>query len=128
MRQESTRTAVTKTLIELAEKDPEIVLVCSDSMLVIKGKPFVERFPDRYFDVGIAEQNAVCCAAGLAACGFTPFMTTYAGFITMRACEQVRTFLAYPGLNVKMIGANGGIAAGEREGVGIGDGIKAAGV
>jgi len=117
MRHESTRTAVTKALIELAEKDPEIVLVCSDSILVIKGNPFVERFPDRYFDVGIAEQNAVCCAAGLAACGFTPFMATYAGFITMRACEQVRTFVAYPGLNVKMIGANGGIAAGEREGV-----------
>lgn len=117
MKQESTRIAVTETLIELAGEDPEIVLICSDSILVIKAKPFVEKYPDRYFDVGIAEQNAICCAAGLASCGFTPFVATYAGFITMRACEQVRTFVAYPGLNVKMIGANGGIAAGEREGV-----------
>jgi transketolase len=117
MRLESTRTAVTETLLELAEKDPNILLVCSDSVLVIRGRPFAERFPDRYFDVGIAEQNAVCCAAGLAACGFVPFVATYAGFLTMRACEQVRTFVAYPGLPVKLVGANGGMASGEREGV-----------
>jgi len=67
--------------------------------------------------VGIAEQNAVCCAAGLASCGLIPLVVTYAGFLTMRACEQVRTFVAYPGLNVKLIGADGGIGAGEREGV-----------
>jgi transketolase len=117
MKQENTRIAVTETLMELASKDPEIVLVCSDSLLVIKAKPYVDKYPQRFIDVGIAEQNAVCCAAGLASCGLIPFVATYAGFITMRACEQVRTFVAYPGLNVKMIGANGGIAAGEREGV-----------
>jgi len=117
MRLESTRTAVTETLLELAENDPNILMVCSDSILVIRGRPFAERFPDRYFDLGIAEQDAVGCAAGLASCGFIPFMVTYAGFITMRACEQVRTFVAYPGLPVKFIGANGGMASGEREGV-----------
>jgi len=92
MKHENTRIAVTETLMELAAKDPNIALVC-------------------------AEQNAVCCAAGLASCGLIPFVATYAGFITMRACEQVRTFVAYPGLNVKLIGANGGIGSGEREGV-----------
>jgi len=56
-------------------------------------------------------------AAGLASCGLVPFLATYSGFITMRACEQVRSFVAYPDLNVKMIGANGGMASGEREGV-----------
>ena len=117
MRLESTRTAVTETLLEMAETDPNILLVCADSVLVIRGRLFAERFPERYFDVGIAEQNAVCCAAGLAACGFVPFVATYAGFITMRACEQVRTFVAYPGLPVKLVGANGGMASGEREGV-----------
>jgi transketolase len=117
MKQENTRIAVTETLMELAGKDPDIVLVCSDSLLVLKAKPYVDKYPERFIDVGIAEQNAVCCAAGLASCGLIPFVATYAGFITMRACEQVRTFVAYPGLNVKMIGANGGIAAGEREGV-----------
>ena len=113
----STRIAFTEALIELAENDPEIVLICSDSLLVVKAQPFIEKHPDRFVDVGIAEQNAVGCAAGLASCGLKPFFATYAGFITMRACEQVRTFVAYPGLNVKMIGANGGIGAGEREGV-----------
>jgi len=117
MRLESTRTAVTETLLEMAETDPNILLVCADSVLVIRGRPFAERFPDRYFDVGIAEQDAVGCAAGLAACGFVPFVVTYAGFISMRACEQVRTFVAYPGLPVKLVGANGGMASGEREGV-----------
>jgi transketolase len=113
----STRIAVTQGLLELAEKDPGIVLICSDSLLVVKAQPFIEKYPDRFIDVGIAEQNAVGCAAGLASCGLKPFYVTYAGFITMRACEQVRTFVAYPGLNVKMIGANGGMGAGEREGV-----------
>ncbi len=117
MREDNTRVAVTETLIDLADADPNIVLVCSDSILVIKGRPFAEKHPERFIDVGIAEQNAVCCAAGLASCGLIPFVATYAGFITMRACEQVRTFVAYPGLNVKLIGANGGIGAGEREGV-----------
>lgn len=117
MKLENTRLAVTETLMELAAKDLNIVLVCSDSLLVLKAQPFVDEYPDRFFDVGIAEQNAVCCAAGMASCGLIPFVATYAGFITMRACEQVRTFVAYPGLNVKLIGANGGIGSGEREGV-----------
>lgn len=116
-KQESTRLVFRDTLIELAAEDSRIVLVCSDSALIIQAALFKEKYPDRFFDVGIAEQNAVCVAAGLASCGLIPFYATYAGFITMRACEQVRTFVAYPGLNVKFIGANGGMAAGEREGV-----------
>ena len=111
MKLENTRIAATEALIELAEENPDIALVCSDSILTLKGQPFVERFPERYIDVGIAEQTAVDCAAGMAASGLIPFFATYAGFITMRACEQVRTFVAYPALNVKFIGANGGIGA-----------------
>ena len=61
--------------------------------------------------------TAINLAAGLAIEGLIPYFATYAGFITMRACEQIRTFIAYPNLNVKMAGVNGGIAAGEREGV-----------
>jgi transketolase len=115
--QGNTRVAFRDALMELAADDPRYVLVCSDSGLVIKAQPFIETFPNRIFEVGIAEQNAVNVAAGLASCGLVPFFVTYSGFITMRACEQVRTFVAYPGLNVKMIGANGGMASGEREGV-----------
>jgi len=106
-----------QSLMEIAAQDPKTVLVCADSQLVVRGKAYVDKYPQRFFDFGIAEQNAVNCAAGMAACGLTPFVATYAGFITMRACEQVRTFVAYPGLNVKLVGANGGISGGEREGV-----------
>jgi transketolase len=113
----NTRVAFIEALTEIVEHDPRAVLVCADSVLVVRARSFAEQHPDRFFDVGIAEQNAVACAAGMAACGLVPFVATYAGFITMRACEQVRTFVAYPGLDVKLVGANGGICAGEREGV-----------
>ena len=116
-KQENTRVAFRDTLMELAAEDKRIVLVCADSALVVKATEFKEKYPDRFFDVGIAEQNAVCVAAGLASCGLIPFLATYSGFITMRACEQIRTFVAYPNLNVKFIGANGGMASGNREGV-----------
>jgi transketolase len=116
-RYDNTRLAFRDTLMELAAEDRRIVLVCADSELVVKAGDFRDKYPERFIDVGITEQNAVCVAAGLASCGLIPFVTTYSGFITMRACEQVRTFVAYPDLNVKFVGANGGMAAGNREGV-----------
>ena len=118
MRMESTRVAFLETLTELMEADPKTVVVFADSVKVFRAtSEFLQRFKGQVFDVGIAEQNMVAMAAGLAACDLTVFVATYAGFITMRACEQVRTFVAYPGLNVKFIGANAGIFGGEREGV-----------
>lgn len=118
IRMDSTRAAFLETLTELMEADPKVVAVFADSVKVFRATAaFVDRFAGRVFDVGIAEQNAVAMAAGLAACGLTVFVGTYSGFITMRACEQVRTFVAYPGLDVKFVGANGGIFGGEREGV-----------
>jgi len=117
MKIDNTRVAFIESLIDLAAEDTKLVLVCADSTNVIKADMFAEKYPDRLFDVGIAEQNAVALSAGLASCGLTPFVVTYAGFITMRACEQLRTFVAYPSLNVKFVGANGGIFGGEREGV-----------
>lgn len=113
----STREAFLAALLDLAERDPSVVLVCADSIKAMRAQEFASRHPDRIFDLGIAEANAVGFAAGLASCGLKPWVGTYAGFLTMRACEQLRTFIAYPGLNVKFVGANGGIAAGEREGV-----------
>ncbi len=118
MRMESTRIAFLETLTELMETDPRTVVVFADSVKVFRATPeFLQRFAGRVFDVGIAEQNAVATAAGLASCNLTVFVATYAGCITMRACEQVRTFVGYPGLDVKFIGANAGIFGGEREGV-----------
>lgn len=100
----------------LAEKDDRIMLVCADSLLAMRATGFVEKYPEQYVEIGIAEQNAAATSAGLALEGLIPFFATYAGFITMRACEQIRTFIAYPNLNVKLAGVNGGIAGGEREG------------
>lgn len=117
MKTKSTRIGFTQGLMDIAEKRSDIALVMADSLKVIKAESFVEKYPERSIDVGIAEQNAVAVAAGMASAGMVPFVATYAGFITMRACEQVRTFVAYPNLPVKMVGANGGIAGGEREGV-----------
>jgi Transketolase, C-terminal subunit len=110
------REAVAAALLDIAAADPAVVVVCPDSMKAMRLLHFAEAFPKRIFEVGIAEQFAVTFAAGLASCGLKPYVATYAGFLTMRACEQMRTFVAYPGLDVKFIGANGGMAAGEREG------------
>ncbi len=92
------------------------MLVCADSLLAMRATDFVAKYPEQYVEIGIAEQNAAATSAGLALEGLIPFFATYAGFITMRACEQIRTFIAYPNLNVKLAGVNGGIAGGEREG------------
>lgn len=112
----STRLAVTEGLIELAAADPRVILVCMDTVTTMRAEPFGEAYPGRLFDVGIAEQHAVAFASGLASCGMMPWVAAFAGFITMRACEEVRTFVAYPHLNVKLVGANGGIAGGARDG------------
>lgn len=115
--QASTRIAFVEALSELMERDPRVVMVSADSVAVFRAAPLIEKYPGRVIEVGIGEQNAVMVAAGLAASGMIPFVCAYAGFSVMRACEQMRTFVAYPRLNVKFFGANGGMYAGEREGV-----------
>ncbi len=114
---QSTRIAAIEAIDSLMEQNPRIVLVFADSVKVFRATELVKKYPHRCFDVGIAEQNAVTVAAGMASSGLIPFVATYAGFLTMRACEQIRTFVAYPKLPVIFLGANGGIAGGEREGV-----------
>jgi len=113
----STREGFIAGLMDMAPDDPKLCLVFADSLKAARATPFTEKYPERSFDVGICEQNAVAFSAGLASTGLKPFFNTYAGFITMRACEQVRSFVAYPHLNVKLVGLNGGIYGGEREGV-----------
>jgi len=103
--------------MEAAEKDKKIIVVSADSVLAGRLTPFREKYPERLIEAGIAEQSAVDIAAGLATTGMKPIVVSYAGFLTMRACEMIRTFIAYPGLNVKLIGLNGGMFGGEREGV-----------
>ncbi len=113
----SSREAAVRAIVERAAADPSVVMVSPDAMLAGRAVPFFEQYPDRFFEVGIAEQDAVDVAAGLATTGLTPVVVSYAGFLTMRACEMIRSFIAYPGLDVKFLGLNGGMFGGEREGV-----------
>ena len=122
MTTKSTREAAMLAIQELAREDDKIVIVSPDAVAAARATKFREEFPDRVIEVGIAEQDAVDIAAGLATTGMKPVVVSYAGFLTMRACEMIRTFVAYPGLNVKFIGLNGGMLGGEREGVGVGAG------
>jgi transketolase len=113
----STREAAADAILEAALKDPKVVFVSADSVKAARATKIAATIPERLFEVGIAEQTAVAFAAGLASCGYKPFVMTYANFITMRACEQVRNYTGYTHLGVKMIGLNGGVHGGEREGV-----------
>ncbi|MDR3494012.1 MAG: transketolase C-terminal domain-containing protein [Ancalomicrobiaceae bacterium] len=113
----STREAAADAILEAALKDPKVVFVSADSVKAARATKFAATLPDRLFEMGIAEQTAVAFAAGMASCGYKPFVMTYANFITMRACEQVRNYTGYTHLGVKLIGLNGGVHGGEREGV-----------
>lgn len=112
-----TREAFAQALIDLAAENDRIMFVSPDSLKAMRATEFARLHPEQYVETGISEQGAVDAAAGLAAAGLVPFVGTYAGFLTMRACEQMRTFVAYPNLNVKFVGINSGLLGGEREGV-----------
>ncbi len=102
------RIAFINTLIELAEKDKQIFLLTGDLGFSLLER-FQEKFPDRYFDVGVAEANMIGVAAGLALSGKTVFVYSIAPFATMRCFEQIRNDLCYQNLNVKIIGVGGGL-------------------
>jgi len=107
-----TRDACVQALIELARDDPRVVVFEADIAASTKTYLFAREFPERFFDVGVAEQNEMAIAAGAATCGKIPFVSTYAVFATMRACEQMRTFVAYPHLNVNICPSHGGVTPG----------------
>jgi transketolase len=98
-----------KTLVELGERDPRVVVLDADVSKSTNTFRFAQRFPERFFNVGAAGQNMVCIAAGLATTGKLPFASTFAMFGGMRASEQVRTSIAYPKLNVKLVVSNAGV-------------------
>ena len=98
-----------QTLVELGRRDPRIVVLDADVPKSTNTCQFREVFPERFFNCGVAEQNMICIAAGLAASGKIAFASTFAVFASMRACEQVRTSVAYPRLNVKIVATNAGV-------------------
>lgn len=106
------RDIVGKYMTTLGEKDERVVVVNADLMKTCRNAEFVEKFPNRSFNVGIAEQNLVSFSAGLAHEGFLPYAFSMAPFISMRACEQCRTDVAYGNLDVRLVGAYSGVSGG----------------
>jgi len=109
----ATREAYGEALAELGTENPDIVVLDADLSKSTKTEIFARRFPERFFNMGIAEQNMLGTAAGLAAAGKIVFCSSFAIFAAGRAFEQVRNSIAYPALNVKIGASHGGITVGE---------------
>ena len=112
------RTAYSEALIREGNRNPDVVVMGADTTDSLKTSKFGREFPDRFFNVGIAEGNLVTMSAGLAASGKTVFASTYAIFLPGRAVDQIRNNVAYPspggrgGLNVKLVASHGGLSVG----------------
>ncbi len=109
----ATRDSYGNTLKELGEKYDNIVALDADLAGATKTSIFMKAFPDRHINCGIAEANMMGIAAGLAACGYVPFASSFAMFATGRAYEQIRNSIGYPELNVKIAASHAGISVGE---------------
>ncbi|KUO50360.1 MAG: transketolase [Desulfitibacter sp. BRH_c19] len=109
----ATRDAYGKTLVKLGKKYQDIVVLDADLSKSTKTALFKGEFPDRFFNVGIAEQNLACVAGGMSLAGKVPFASSFAMFATGRAFEMIRNSLCYPKLNVKIAATHAGITVGE---------------
>ena len=109
----ATRNAYGQALAALADKYPELVVFDADLAGATMTKFFKDACPERFFDMGIAECDMVGVAAGMATCGYKPFVNSFAMFSAGRAWEQVRNSVCYPRLNVKVVGSHGGLSVGE---------------
>jgi len=109
----SLRKAYGETLVELGKENPAIVVLDADLSGSTQTSQFAKAFPDRFFNMGIAEQDAIGTAAGLASTGKIAFISTFAVFASGRAWDQVRCSVAYPSYNVKIVATHGGITVGE---------------
>ncbi len=106
------RDAYGRTLVELGRKYRDIVVLGADLSSSTRINWFAEEFPERFFECGISEENLITVAAGLAACGKTPFASTFAVFETERAYNQIRQAIAYPNLNVRLVCTHSGVTVG----------------
>ena len=107
-----TRAAYASTILELGKENPDVVVLDADVSKSIGTNKFSDRFPDRSFNFGIAEQNMMAAAAGMATTGLIPFASTYAVFASLRALDMVRNSIHYPNLNVKIAASHSGITPG----------------
>lgn len=109
----SIRSAFGKTLEALGQVNKNIVVMDADLACSTQTQFFAKSFPDRFFDSGIAEQDMIATAAGLASQGKIPFVASFAMFATGRTYDQIRNSVCYPKFNVKIIGTHGGVTVGE---------------
>ena len=109
----SPREAFGKALVELGKENKNIVVLDADLSASTQTKLFAKEFPDRFFDIGIAEQDLIGTAAGLSAVGKIPYTATFAVFATGRTYDQIRNTVCYSNFNVKIVGTHGGITVGE---------------
>lgn len=109
---ESPREAFGHTLVEVARENPNIIVLDADLASSSRVVYFAQEFPERFFQMGVAEQNMMGVAAGMALTGKIPFVSTFAVFASRRACDQVAISVAHCRLNVKIIGAYSGIVSG----------------
>jgi len=107
----ATRRAFGERVLQRGADDLEFCVFESDLGKSSQSNLFGDAYPDRYFNLGIAELNTVAAAAGMAASGRTVFVAGYSVFLTMRALEAVRSFISYPKLNVKLYASHGGLTA-----------------
>jgi transketolase subunit B (EC 2.2.1.1) len=108
----SNKEVIGNILLKEAEVDKDIIVLASDSRGSASTSNFAEKYPKQFVEVGIAEQNLVGIAAGLASVGKKPFITSPACFLTMRSIEQVKLDVAYSRMNVKIVGISGGVSYG----------------
>ena len=106
------RNVIGEYMTNLGDLDNKVVIVNADLAGTCRNRGFAQKYPERSFNTGIAEQNMVSFAAGLACEGFKPYAFSMAPFLTMRACEQCRTDVAYGNRNVKLIGVYAGVSGG----------------
>jgi len=110
MEKKAIRDAYGEVLVELGAENNDLVVLDADVSVSTKSEMFGKKYPGRLYNVGIAEQNMVGIAAGLALAGKIPFVNTFSFLLTMRALDQVRTSIAYPGLNVRIAAGYGGLS------------------
>ena len=110
----ATRVSYGNTLVELAQQGADnLVVFDADLAAATKTEIFRKEYPDRHFDCGIAEQNMVGVAAGMATMGYVPFVSSFAMFVAGRGFEQIRNSIGYPHLNVKIAATHAGLSVGE---------------
>ena len=109
----ATRQSYGEALLSLGEENEKVVVLDADLAGATKTELFAKKFPDRFFDMGIAEANMIATAAGLATCGKIPYASTFAVFAAGRAYDQIRNSVCYPNLNVKICATHAGVTVGE---------------